>query len=434
MIADCAGFKGGEGCLIMDHRSARTALFLGIITGLAVILRLLAVWKLGEPPGADGLEYHSIAVNLVSGHGYFDQWQSATARNPAYPVLLAGVYALFGIHYQTALIAQAVLQACVVAPVFFLARSISGSQAAGLLAALLFAVNPFFEIVSLLYTENLQVILLLCFLWSAYEAVHRRAGWLLSAIIAGLCAGGLGLTKPELSLLAPCMLALCLLWRAVRDRWRQCVIMATISILMVGAWQVRNHAVQEQTGRDQSTILTEAILYSSAYPSHTGSWWWTVTDMSKLEDELKLAKQYRNNTPDRVMENELREHIKQHPFGYLKLSLSRALILWVSPPVGSSTLGRISPALKWGALSGQWLFVILALGMLVRSLKTRPELLPFLATALYWTGVYSLLGAWRRYGYPLVAEECILAAWALWLLYSGWRRHKRERSEISAAA
>ncbi len=413
----------------MDYHTKRTALILGIITGLAVVLRLLVVWKLGAPPSSDGMEYHSIAVNLVSGYGYFDQSQSATSRNPAYPVLLAGLYAIFGVHYQAALIVQAVLQAGMVVPVFFLARSMSGSQMAGLLAALLFAIYPSFEIVSLLYTENLQVILLICFLWSACEALRPRPDRLTPTLMAGLCAGGLGLTKPELSLLTPFMLVLCLLWRAVRDRWRQCLIMATISILMVGAWQVRNYAVQEHTGRGQFTVLTESILSSSAYPAHTGSWWWTVTDMSKIEDELKLAEQYRHSHSARELKNELRENIRQHPFGYLKLGICRMLILWVSPPPGSSTLGRISPVLKWGALAGQWLFVMLALGMLVRSLKTRPELLPLLAVALYWTGVYSLTAALRRYSYPLVAEECILAAWALWLQYSWWRQRKCERLE-----
>jgi len=411
----------------MDYRTTRTTLVLGIITGLAMALRLFTVWKMGAPPDNDGLEYHSIAIHLLSGLGYIDQHQFTTARSPVYPAFLAVLYALFGIHYQIALIAQAVLQAGMVVPVFFLARAISGSQATGLLAALLFAINPSFEIVSLLYTENLLVILLIFFLWSAYEALRCKVGWLLPAIIAGLCAGGLGLTKPELSLLTPFMLLLCLLWRAVRDRWRQCVIMTTIAMIMVGAWEVRNYNVREHMDRSQLYTLTEAIVFSSVYPAHTGSWWWTVTDMSKLENELARATQYRHKRTLRVLENELREKIKQYPFGYVKLSICRVLILWVSPPVGSSMLGRISPVLKWSALAGQWLFVMLALGMLIRSLKTRPELLPFLVIALYWTGVYSLTGAWRRYGYPLVAEECILAAWGLWLLYSGWHQRRGER-------
>jgi len=65
--------------------------------------------------------------------------------------------------------------------------------------------------------------------------------------------------------------------------------------------------------------------------------------------------------------------------------------------------------------------------MLLHSLRRRPELLPFLAVALYWTGVYSLTSALRRYSYPLVAEECVLAAWALIALVSAWEGRRLRR-------
>jgi len=402
-------------------------LVLFLVLLLALLLRLLAVWQLGAPPSSDGLEYHSIAVNLVSGAGYFDQWHSTTARDPAYPVFLAALYALFGTHYRYALLVQAVLQAGMVVPVFFLTRRLSGSREAALLAALLFAVYPAFEIVTLLYTENLQIILLICFLWAACVSLRTGRGRTATTLAAGLSAGVLALTKPELALLTPFMLLLCLAWRPVRRYWRRCVAMAAIALLLAGTWQMREWLVGEPTGRNQATILTETILYSSAYPAHTGSWWWPVTDMHAFELELAQAERYRHGTSVAEMEKELYRKLLEHPLGYLKLSLSRLLILWVSPPVGSSMLDRISPVLRWVALVLQWLFVLTALAMLLHSLRRRPELLPFLAVALYWTGVYSLTSALRRYSYPLVAEECVLAAWALIALVSAWEGRRLRR-------
>jgi len=417
----------------MDHRTARATLFLGIITGIAVVLRLLAVWKLGESPANDELEYHAMAVNFVSGFGHsLNPGHFASFRSPAYPALLAIVYALSTINYQYVLVTQAVLQALMVAPIFFLARTITASLGVALLAALLFAFHTSFEIVSRLYAENLSIILMLPFLWGAYEALRRKDRWLLPTIITGLCAGGLGLTKPELSLLAPFTLVLCLFWRVTRGCWRRYAIMATVSMLMIGIWQLQNHETQK-TDSGQDGLIVHALLDSTYYPAHTGTWWWTVSDMKKFEHELFQSRQYFHQHPDRTMlMDEMLEKIVEHPFGFMKLSFCRVLILWFSPPVGSSLLDRISPALRWAALIGKWVFVTLALGMLVRSLAWQPALLPFLAVALYWTGVYSLIISLRRYSYPLVAEECILAAWALWLLYSGWRRRKRERLERRA--
>jgi len=337
----------------MDHRTARTALFLGIIAGLAMVLRLLAVWKLGALPSHDELEYHAMAVNLVSGLGHsLNPGHFASFHSPAYPALLA---------------------------------------------ALLFAFHTSFEIVSRLYAENLSIILALPFLWGAYEALRRKDGWLLPAIIAGLCAGGLGLTKPELSLLAPFALVLCLFWRTTRGCWRRYAIMATISVLIIGIWQLQNHGIQK-TGSGQGGFIVHALLDSTYYSAHTGRWWWTVSDMKKFEHELFQSRQYLHQHPDKTMlMDEMLEQIIEHSFGFMKLSFDRVLILWFSPPVGSSLLGWISPALKWAALIGQWLFVTLVLGMLVRSLARQPALLPFLAVTLYWTSVYSLIVSLRRY-------------------------------------
>ncbi len=393
----------------------RIVLALACIIGLGLILRLIAVWQLGEPPGEDALEYHSIAVNLLSSFEYaFIPGHPTTFRGPAYPSFLAGIYGLSGIDYHNALILQALFHTGMIVAVFFLTVSLSQSVNAGLLASLLFALNPSFEITSRLYAENLSIILTFFFLWSTYRLLCCKTACLLPVIIAGVCAGLLGLTKPELSLLAPFMLVLCLLWKAARGHWKNCAIVAAISMLIIGSWQLRNYNIQETSGKGQADYLTWTLLDGFYYPAHTGSWWWPVTDMKEFEAEFSQYRKYEHSQPDKsLLVKELREKIRRNPIGFMKLCVSNILILWASPPVGSSFLGNISPVLKWAALAGKWIFILLALGMLALTLPKQYKLLPFLAIFLYWTGVYALIIARRRYGYPLIAEECVLVAWAL---------------------
>lgn len=385
---------------------------------LALALRVLAVEFLGAAPDKDALQYHTIAVNISTGHGIAVEPGFPTGvRPPAYPIFLAAIYAAFGADYHHALYAQALLNALLVLPLFWLGRAMSGSAVVGLLAAGLFAINTTFGIVSSLYAENLLIPLALGFVWTLYMMLQRPGGGMVWALAGGILAGLMGLTKPEMALLGLGVLILGLLRPRTRLHWRSLGIVAVISMLIVGAWQVRDHTINDREHAD-SFIYTLSYSY---YPALDGSWWWPVTDMRELEKERMRAETYLSEHTQGQNTSALEDALVGHPGGFMKLVISRVIILWASPPVGSSVLNSVSPLLRWLALIAQYIFVAGGLGMLLYCVVKRPELLPILALCLYMTIVYGLLHAIRRYGYPFVPELCLFAAWWMGMLWQHWR-------------
>jgi hypothetical protein len=128
---------------------------------------------------------------------------------------------------------------------------------------------------------------------------------------------------------------------------------------------------------------------------------------------------------------QLLQLILDNPTGFMQLVFNRELILWFSPPVGSSVLKEVSPALQWIAFTLHFIFVISAMIAMVRMAKDRPELFAFLVPALYMALVYGLVHAIRRYSYPFVPELCLFAAWWMGMLWWKWypRRLEGERND-----
>ena len=137
----------------------------------ALLLRVAVVRYLGSPPAKDALQYHTIAMNQLKGYGHaLEPGKPTSLRPPLYPLFLAGIYAMTGADYLHALYAQAMLNALLVFPLFWLGYRISGRFWIGILTACIFAIHTSFELVSQLLRENLTVALVVLFLCSAYAA------------------------------------------------------------------------------------------------------------------------------------------------------------------------------------------------------------------------------------------------------------------------
>ncbi len=384
---------------------------------LALLVRVVAVWVWGDVPVKDALQYHSIALNLVSGHGYAMVPDVPTSmRSPVYPVFLTVIYTLFGPDYHYAFYVQALLNALLVFPLFWFARRVSGSSLVGVCAAGLFAVHTSFYLVGYMYAENLIVWLGMGFVFCLYAILSGQGHRLRFSLLAGLCAGLMGLTKPEYALLGVATLLFALLWPTARAYWRIWLLVSVVSLLVVGSWQLRNFVVAPP---EQKGFIKETIIFSNC-PALTGEDWWYVTDMVRLEQQRAACHQLFDALPRDELVARVRDIWLEQPLTMLKLMTSRVLILWVSPPVGSSTLTGISPWLGWGGMLGQYVFVGLAMVMACAGFARRKEFFPFILLAVYMTVVYGLMHSIRRYGYPFVPELCFLFVYGVWMLRERW--------------
>jgi 4-amino-4-deoxy-L-arabinose transferase-like glycosyltransferase len=396
-----------------------------VIFLIALSLRLTVVWSSGIPPEKDALQYHQIALNQLAGYGHaIEPGKPTTMRPPVYPLFIAGVYALTGSDYRHALYAQALLHSLLVFPLFWLGFWMSERISVGILSAGLFSVHTSFEIVSRLCRENITVILVVLFLWSVYEGCRKpRVG---KFAVAGLLAGLLGLTNPVFMPLGVALFLVSLLWPKSRKFAKLLFIQALISMLIITPWLIRNQMVPD---RGQEKHINRTLLYGY-YPAFTDKWWWPVTDMVALEKEREKARGFFDNRGQgRDLTSELRSKILSHPLGAVKLAISRILIYWVSPPVGTSFIKSHSAALALITLFLQYIFVIIAIVSMILKLPHNKELFVFLVITLYLSIAYGFTHSIRRYGYPMAPQICLFFSWGCSDIIS-WIRNQMKKPHI----
>ncbi len=270
--------------------SRRTGRILLVLVIAALALRMILIVGLHRwrQPGA--MEHAFIAQQIVeqgqfnfSDFGYFG---SSSVQSPPYPLLLAGLFRIFGIDspaaYFAALTINAIVGALTVWLIFAMARAVGAGQNVALLAAGLFVIWPtqvyavsHAQAISLITAAVCAMILLF------YSAVRtgRSAPWIGFSLIGTLAA----LTEPVL--LPPMALTgiLILFWRSlpVAARLRNAAILLGAAIVVIGPWTVRNRLVHGQWIPIKSTFWVN--VWKGNNPSATG------TDRLAMRPEMRKA-------------------------------------------------------------------------------------------------------------------------------------------------
>jgi len=234
---------------------------------VALGFRLFVALRLPNDTPGDGVIYAQIARNVLEQHVYSHETQApfipSIIRLPGYPLLLAGVYALFGHGNNIAVrVFQAMLDtitACLVALLAYLWTTDSlMKHRAAVAAFVLAAMCPFTTIyVATILTEvptNLLIILLALLVTLALRHQSRlrtRLAWAIAGFVVGIAV----LFRPDSGLLAAAAGITILLTSFIsysqdetwKKRFLQSVISAAIfSIafcLVLVPWTIRNRRV-----------------------------------------------------------------------------------------------------------------------------------------------------------------------------------------------
>ena len=234
-------------------RFSTTAVWLAAITGIGLALRIAWVLHLdplvdvfGVPVSDQGW-YYQVATNLANGKGFVIQFPSeamqATAyRPPAYPLLLAGLWKVVGVHATSAKLLNVALGTATIPLVYAVGRQIFDRRV-GLIAAGVYAVLPSAIVwLALTHSEALFTLLFLAALWLILSMQKQRAA---GALVLGVLVGLATLTRGQGMLLVPVAL---LVWVA-RDGWlpsfRQIGLVMIVAALVITPWTVRNWVVMD---------------------------------------------------------------------------------------------------------------------------------------------------------------------------------------------
>lgn len=225
----------------IDSISVRRKLL--IILTVALLIRLVFIAVL--PPNgyifSDAQHYDKAAVSLLAGDGWGENYN----RSPLYPVLMAGVYGLFGHSFVAMRVFEAALGVLLCWLIFLIALRLFNPSVA-LLAAGLAALHPHFLIIAgILYPTQLYTVLmaLTIYLLLRFDEQHQYGCLLLAAVIAGLAA----LTIPALLFTLPFIL----LWlMATKVKWLHRLAAVLLFIVAFVAvltpWTLHNY---QQYGR-----------------------------------------------------------------------------------------------------------------------------------------------------------------------------------------
>ncbi|MDD5430718.1 MAG: glycosyltransferase family 39 protein [Candidatus Pacebacteria bacterium] len=229
----------------MDKHKKILIIFLAIV--FAVNIAYSFYFKI--PPAVDARAYENIAWNIVQGNGYRESLDvplnndNAIIRvGPGYEFFIAGIYSVFGRHYEVVWVIQALLVVLSALMIFLITREIFKTQwsfGAGIAAAALIGLSP--DIITLqgmLMTETLGVfsVILAVYVFFRYINYGQRL-WL--AGLAGICLGLAVLVRTPAAFLFFPMAAYLLFHK----KWKDFLIMGFMVFLVLLPWTIRNYNI-----------------------------------------------------------------------------------------------------------------------------------------------------------------------------------------------
>jgi len=217
-------------------------LLLGVSLLLAAVTFVLAAYRSTMSPDvlADDLIYSTAGRNIAAGHGLTVQGQGFFWQPPLFQLLLAPVAQVGGLTSGSLIEAtlqlrpvNAVLAALTAVVLFLLLRRLWNARA-GVLAALLYASDPYvLSVTRHLYIEPMALLLVIASLWLVYESAGRWTPW--RCLACGAVFGLVLLTK-ELGFYVLLVPALLCVQRQMR--WRELGIVVVTAVACYGGYAV----------------------------------------------------------------------------------------------------------------------------------------------------------------------------------------------------
>jgi hypothetical protein len=452
-------------------RAAATSLL--VILTVALCLRLGYGWDYQQHRAHRALgvipflfEPGNIAASVATGKGFSSPFRVETGPTawltPVYPLLLAGIFRLFGLYTFQSFVAAAVLNilfsTCTCVPIYYAGRRIGGrGVAAG--AAWLWAVfpNAIRLPVESMWDASLAALLAAAILWAtlalgesnrrvlsravsatepdedprsdghatsvAFVRVLRERGWpprvragqtaVTGRGLSGVsdwCAYGLlwGLalmTNPTLLSLLPFLLG----WLAYRtspwsERYGHAALAAGMVMLCCAPWTVRNYVVFHRFIPLRSVVgLT---LWLGNHDQSTGAWVGRLHPITNAEERAK----YIELGEIAYMQDKQQEAVQfmmEHPWDELRACWFRFVVIW--------TGGSAHPLAEFG---GVLLFNVLMsigalAGIVVLFRVGSPYAFPLAVFPIVFPCAYYLTLASARYRHPMDPVLMLLAAIAV---------------------
>jgi len=338
-------------------------------------------------------EASHIASAVATGHGFSSPWPNTpllpTAQQPPlYPLLLGGIFKLFGVYSYHSLWVAIVLNASFAALAAVAVLRI-GTQAfspfVGILAAWMWSCSLLEASASVrLWESSLSALLLVAALslLMALKSSPRLSLWILFGLLAGLAA------LNNTSLLAVFPFFWLWLWFAHRRRGDSCnrALLSSIAVcvLILIPWTIRNYAVFHRFVPIRDNFGLE-LWVGNRHDTD-----FSIENVAEFDQlgEIRFMQTKR----DLALES-----IRAHPGQFVRAMAWRCYRYWVAPD------GSAWPWISLLAWTG--------LGLMLRA--KRFEAAPFAIVLVVFPIIYYVTHSHVTYRYPIEPEILLCAAYAV---------------------
>lgn len=383
-------------------------------------------WKFGWEEG-------KIARSIALGEGFSNPLFGKTGPTawsaPVYPLLLAGVFKLFGIYSPTSawviLSLNALFSALTCLPIYFVAARCFTPSAA-MWSAWMWAFFPYAVHFTVMYVWGycLDALLVALVLWATLAMEERSRLWLWIAY--GFLWGAAALTNPIIL----CLLLPFFAWIAWRRHQRQLSpaylrMSAAILVLAVTVtpWFARNYRT---FGR---FIPFRGVFWIMFWQGNTGDTLYLYpkwTNTAKNDVELKKYETMREVAYVMEKRRLSLDFVRHNPRLYLKLTLRRFLYVWTGIWSFRQEYLAEEPFTYPNIALCTTLSTLMLAGIYRSFRESLGTTLPLVAVLTCYPVVYYLTHPAMEYRHPMDAVVVLFAAAALSTVWA-------ERMELSAA-
>jgi 4-amino-4-deoxy-L-arabinose transferase-like glycosyltransferase len=246
---------------------------------------------------ADGYvdTYGQIAANLAAGNGYrvYPDTARTLSREPGYPVLLAGLFWIFGDTLIAAKLANMLFTFAAAGLIVILARRVSGSKTVILGAPLLFLFYPGTIVAeSRGGVEAPFTFFLILFVLTMYRALETHAPF--DYMVSGLALGATVLIRSTSICFPVVLLGYLLVLKRKESPLKLCrniILMIVATLAILSPWVVRNYVLVRKFVPTATVlgISAHAGLYDNTH--YSGSESWALVDRQGARERRKVAQE-----------------------------------------------------------------------------------------------------------------------------------------------
>ncbi len=423
--------------------AAFASLRLILVVALAFRVVSLADYAAQNPHHALGtlpflFESGNIATSLAAGHGFSSPFRVRTGptawMTPVYPLLLAGIFRIWGTYTFAAYLAAAAANILFVTlasiPIYFAGKRIGGKGvAAG--AAWLWAVFPNAILLTFesMWEACLASLLAATILWAtlALESSGRWRDWCAYGLLWGL----LLMTDPTLASVLPFLLGW-LAYRhgrkggatAARQALARCALALGIAFLCCVPWTIRNYRVFHAFVPLRSVLGLQLWLGNN--PQAKPIWRARLHPINNDAQRAEYIRMGEIAYTNRKFREAIR-YMATHPRREADLVGRRFLAIWAGGtpyPIGDLLASR-SLWFRYVLLFNLLAALGAAAGIVILFRRRDPRALPLAVFPIVFPWAYYLTLAEPRYRLPIDPMVMLLLAVAAAALF----QHFRKRAE-----